>query len=367
MQKKVASPISYKESGVDLAKASSLAQHIGKLAAKINSTKQDNLLQGIGGFASLYELPKSFRQPVLATATDGVGSKLELAQDEEDYHCLGIDLVAMCVNDLLCCGASPYLFLDYYATGSLDEEQATAVISGMCEGCRQADCLLVGGETAEMPGLYDVGKFDLAGFAVGIVEKDQIISPTSINDKAKQYMGDMNDGDAGGINIIGIRSNGVHANGFSLVRKLLDAGRLDLPVKLLMRPTKIYVQQLEELAGKIDIVAIAHITGGGVTDNLPRVLPQGFSAEIKKEAVLGWLDSSDDERAKIFQQLRVASGSSDEEMLQTFNCGIGMAILHPAEQTDKLVQLLSEQDEEALLIGSLTPQSSQQQDKIVYV
>lgn len=350
--------ISYKDSGVDIDGAAKLVEQIGKFAATIGSTKSQGVVDGIGGFASLYEVPKGdFTNPVIATATDGVGSKLEFAKDEDDYHCLGIDLVAMCVNDLICCGAAPHLFLDYYATGVLDEQQAAAVIRGICDGCKESDCVLAGGETAEMPGLYPPGKFDLAGFAVGLVEKDAIIGPQKL--VAAEPSGQ-------DLNIIGIRSSGVHANGFSLVRKLLATQRLELDAKFLMRPTKIYVRSLLKIIDKLNVLGAAHITGGGLTDNLPRVFPEGFTAKIDKQAIFGWIRESKEECAVIFKKLQEASGMEDEDMLRTFNCGIGMAVIHPQAQTAEMIELLRQEGEDAVLIGLL--ERSQAGDaRVVYV
>ncbi len=330
------SAISYKDSGVDIDKAATLVDKISALASAIGSSKSQGLVGGIGGFASLYEVPPNMHNPVLATATDGVGTKLELAKDAQDYHCLGIDLVAMCVNDLICSGATPQVFLDYYATGVLDEEQAAAVISGICEGCKQADCVLAGGETAEMPGLYPAGKFDLAGFAVGLVEKQDIIGPQQM---AAEYQEGVE------FNLVGLRSAGVHANGFSLVRKLLETKRLNVDAKELMKPTRIYVRALLNAIKRLKVIGAAHITGGGLTENLPRAFPSDWTAKLDKQKIF----AADD----IFSKLQEASGMDDEELLKTFNCGIGMVIIHPQEETAKLLQSLKQDGEEALLIGSL--------------
>ena len=342
------SSVSYKDAGVDIQKAGGLVKDIKNLASQINSSKSKHQLGNIGGFASLFEVPSSYKNPVIATATDGVGTKLALARSEEDYVCLGVDLVAMCVNDLICNGAQPQLFLDYYATGELDEKQARAVIKGICEGCRQADCLLVGGETAEMPGIYKPGEFELAGFAVGLVEKAKIISPQT---KADEFAA----ADGGDISVVGLRSNGVHANGFSLVRKLLETGKLELEARDFMRPTRIYVQPLLKVMeqANISVLGLAHITGGGLTDNLPRALPQGFEAQLDKAAILGWLDSANDARAELFRSLRQAGNVSEEELLRTFNCGIGMALVCPQDQTDAVCDLLKAEGEEPVLLGQV--------------
>ena len=368
----------YKDSGVNIDKAESLVRKIASMEGPKVSARElaqesdrsiDSLpvtLQNIGGFSALYEIPKGYDNPVIATATDGVGTKLDLAEEgnESDYHCLGIDLVAMCVNDIICCGAEPKLFLDYYATGVLDEEQVLAVIKGIYDGCEQSGARLVGGETAEMPGLYPKGSFDIAGFAVGLVEKDEIINPHANRVDEEQ-------------NIVGITSSGVHSNGFSLIRQLIKEEKIDLTQQLkgrvldksqdkslkeaLMTPTNIYVNAIRHIKNKISIHGLAHITGGGMTENLPRAVPNGWTAQIDIA------DAYDKNNApEIFDIVQQASNLSDEEMLKTFNCGIGMAIIHPASQTKELIALLKESGNQARLIGSLVRISNNNQE-VIYI
>ena len=360
----------YKDSGVNIDKAESLVQKIASMEGpRVLDRSIDDLpvmLQNIGGFSALYEIPKGYKNPVIATATDGVGTKLALAEEgnESDYHCLGIDLVAMCVNDIICCGADPQLFLDYYATGVLDEEQVLAVIKGIYDGCEQSGARLVGGETAEMPGLYPKGSFDIAGFAVGLVEKDEIINPHANRVDEDQ-------------NIVGITSSGVHSNGFSLIRQLIKEEKIGLTQQLkgrvldksqdkslkeaLMTPTNIYVNAIRHIKNKISIHGLAHITGGGMTENLPRAVPNGWTAQIDIA------DAYDKNNApEIFDIVQQASNLSDEEMLKTFNCGIGMAIIHPASQTDELIELLKESGNQARLIGSLVRISNNNQE-VIYI
>ena len=360
----------YKDSGVNIDKAASLVQKIASMEGPRESAQEsdgsvDSLpgtLQIIGGFSALYEIPKGYENPVIATATDGVGTKLALAENgnESDYHCLGIDLVAMCVNDIICCGAEPKLFLDYYATGVLDEKQALAVIKGIYEGCEQSGARLVGGETAEMPGLYPKGSFDIAGFAVGLVEKDEIINPHANKVDEDQ-------------NIVGITSSGIHSNGFSLVRQLIKERKIDLTHQLkgksqdkslkeaLMTPTNIYVNAIKDIKDKIKIKGLAHITGGGMTENLPRAVPNGWTAQINIA------DAYDKKNAPgVFGIVQQASNLSDEEMLKTFNCGIGMAIIHPASQTQELIELLQKSGNQARLIGKLVRSSNNNQE-VIYI
>ncbi len=362
----------YKDSGVNIDKAASLVQKIASMEGpRVSGRESDASLDSlpgtlsiIGGFSSLYEIPKGYKNPVIATATDGVGTKLDLAEDgnKSDYHCLGIDLVAMCVNDIICCGAEPKLFLDYYATGVLDEKQALAVIKGIYDGCEQSGARLVGGETAEMPGLYPKGSFDIAGFAVGMVEKDEIINPHANKVDEDQ-------------NIVGITSSGIHSNGFSLIRQLIKEEKIDLTQQLkgksqdksvkeaLMTPTNIYVKAIRNIKdnSNIKIKGLAHITGGGMTENLPRAVPNGWTAQINIA------DAYDKKNApEVFDIVQQASNLSDEEMLKTFNCGIGMAIIHPASQTDELIELLQKSGNQARLIGSLVRISNNNQE-VIYI
>ena len=325
-------PLYYKDAGVDRLAARNLVDSIRAL----NKSAHPALLQQIGGFASLYELP-SYKKPVLVTATDGVGTKIELAAQLDKHRILGIDLVAMCVNDLICCGAEPLVFLDYYATSRINPEQGRELITGIMDGCAQAGCLLVGGETAEMPGFYRNDSYDLAGFIAGIVEKDAILHPCA---------------EAGSV-IIGLPSSGVHANGFSLVRKLLADKLLDLQqacgksnlAEALLQPTKIYAHAINKLKrANIQLQGVAHITGGGITENLPRSLPQNLSARI---------DFGAEELPHLFQLLQQAAAIPNEELYSTFNCGIGITIIVPQRQARQTVEILKE--EKARIIGSIKP------------
>ncbi|MDT8407600.1 MAG: phosphoribosylformylglycinamidine cyclo-ligase [Methylococcales bacterium] len=327
------SPLNYQQAGVDIAAGNELIDRIKPIAQR---TRIPGVLQGLGGFGSLFELPwQDYRQPVLVAGTDGVGTKLKLALELQKYDTLGIDLVAMCVNDIIVQGANPLFFLDYYATGKLDVNIAEQVIKGIGQGCELAGCALVGGETAEMPGVYQAGDFDLAGFCVGLVEKSDIIDGSGIAE------GDV---------LIGLASSGPHSNGYSLIRKIIERTDADLNQafddrtlgEVLIEPTRIYVKTLQALQQAVTIKGLAHITGGGITENLPRVLPDGIDAEIDVNAwqwpaVFHWLQ----------QQGQVATA----DMLTTFNCGIGMVICVPAEQQDRALALLSEQGEQACVLG----------------
>jgi len=313
-------PIYYKDAEVDKEKAQALVARINKLTSSQNPA----LLNQIGGFASLYELPSSYKNPVLVTATDGVGTKIELAIKHNKDKVLGIDLVAMCVNDLLCYGASPLVFLDYYASGNLQLEKLEQLINGIMEGCAEAGCLLAGGETAEMPGFYPNHSYDLAGFVAGLVEKNAIIHPCAQN----------------GSQLIGLASSGIHANGFSLIRRLLKEKRLKPNqlcdglnlIEILLRPTKIYTAAIKRLQShQISLQGIAHITGGGITENLPRALPSNATAYVK----LGKIPP-------LFSLIQQAATVPDEEIYSTFNCGIGMILIVAPEVADRVLSLLKE-------------------------
>ena len=341
-----AKPITYRDSGVDIDAGNALVEAIKGVA---RSTSRAGADVNLGGFGGLFDLKRAgFRDPVLVAANDGVGTKLRIAIDTGRHATIGIDLVAMCVNDLVVQGAEPLFFLDYFAVGKLDVATAAAVVSGIGEGCRQAGCALIGGETAEMPGHYQGGDYDLAGFAVGAVERGEILPRPDI------VVGDM---------VIGLPSTGVHSNGFSLVRRLAAEEKLgwDAPAPFapqtkladaLLAPTRIYVKPvlsaLEASGGAMDgpIKALAHITGGGLSENLPRVLPPTVAAAIdltswNVPAVFGWL-------AK-------AGRLSDAEMLRTFNCGIGMIAVVARDGADALVRLLQEWGEAPVVIGEITP------------
>ena len=306
------SALSYRDAGVDIDAGEQLVAAIKPYAAR---TRRPGVLSGLGGFGALFELPLDrYREPVLVSGTDGVGTKLKLAIDLQQHDTIGIDLVAMCVNDLVVQGAEPLFFLDYYATAKLDVAVASAVIKGIAAGCEQAGCALVGGETAEMPGLYHAGDYDLAGFAVGVVEKSRIIDGSQVR--------------AGDV-LLGIASSGPHANGYSLIRRIIEVSGADLrqdfhgrPLgAVLLAPTRIYIKPLLHLLGEVEVHALAHITGGGLLDNIPRVLPEGVAAVIETSA---W------QRPAIFQWLQTEGGVSEQEMYRTFNCGIGMVAVVPA-------------------------------------
>lgn len=305
--------LSYRDAGVDIDAGEQLVEAIKPYAAR---TRRPGVLGGLGGFGALFELPLDrYREPVLVSGTDGVGTKLKLAIDLQRHDTIGIDLVAMCVNDLIVQGAEPLFFLDYYATAKLDVAVASAVIKGIAVGCEQAGCALVGGETAEMPGLYHAGDYDLAGFAVGVVEKSRIL------DGSRVRAGDV---------MLGIAASGPHSNGYSLIRRIIDVSGADLrqdfhgePLgTVLLAPTRIYIKSLLPLLAAIEVHALAHITGGGLLENIPRVLPAGVAAVIDMDT---W------QRPAIFQWLQAQGGVEEREMLRTFNCGIGMVVVVPGE------------------------------------
>lgn len=299
--------LSYKDAGVDIDAGNRLVDRIKHVAAR---TRRPEVLTGLGGFGALFELPQGYREPVLVSGTDGVGTKLRLAMQLAQHDTIGIDLVAMCVNDLVVGGAEPLFFLDYYATGKLSVETASQVVTGIGAGCELAGCSLVGGETAEMPGMYEGEDYDLAGFCVGIVEKSKIL------DGQKVQSGDV---------ILGLASSGPHSNGYSLIRKILQVSQADLNQQVgevslaaaLMEPTRIYVKSLLQALKNQPISALAHITGGGLLENIPRVLPQGCKAMIDRSA---W------KLPAVFQWLQTAGNVTETEMLRTFNCGIGMVV-----------------------------------------
>ena len=328
--------LDYKSAGVDIAAGNALVERIKPVAAR---TRIPGVLAGLGGFGSLFELPVDrYRRPVLVAGTDGVGTKLKLAIETGRHSGVGIDLVAMCVNDLVVQGAEPLFFLDYYATGGLDVDIAAAVIEGIGKGCEQAGCALVGGETAEMPGMYGVGDYDLAGFCVGVVEKDEILDGTRVRPGDK---------------LIGLASSGPHSNGYSLIRKILDRQGRNFAEILdgkplgdwLLEPTRIYVKPLLELLKTVRVHAYAHITGGGITENLPRVLPEGTRAVID---VAAW------PRPAIFGWLGEWGGVAESEMLRTFKCGIGMIVCVAPEDERITLETLRAAGETAVSIGEIT-------------
>ena len=329
--------LSYRDAGVDIDAGNSLIERIKPHAKR---TTRPGVMGGLGGFGAMFELPLDrYRQPVLVSGTDGVGTKLKLALQMGKHDTIGIDLVAMCVNDLIVGGAEPLFFLDYYATGKLDVDTASEVIKGIADGCLQAGCALSGGETAEMPGMYEGEDYDLAGFCVGVVEKDKII------DGSKVQPGDV---------LIGLSSSGAHSNGYSLIRKVLEhsGASLDDPFdgrtlgEVLLEPTRIYVKSLLALFDKVEVHALAHITGGGLPENLPRVLPEHCQAQIEGRS---W------NRPAIFDWLQEQGNIADAEMYRTFNCGIGMVLVVPGDQADTAIDLLHQAGEHCGRIGSIHP------------
>jgi len=327
--------LDYKSAGVDIEAGNDLVERIKPIAAK---TRRPGVMSGLGGFGSLFELPLDrYKNPILVSGTDGVGTKLKLAVELGIHDTIGIDLVAMCVNDIVVLGAEPLFFLDYYATGKLDVDTAASVVKGIGKGCELAGAALVGGETAEMPGMYSAGDYDLAGFCVGIVEKDKI------SDGKQVKAGDK---------LIGIASSGPHSNGYSLIRKILDKEQVSLSDTInnlslgeaLLKPTKIYVKSLLELLKTVPVHALAHITGGGLTENLPRVLPEGLHAEI---------DLSSWQFPDIFKWLQIQGNVSQKDMLTTFNCGIGMIVCVDAKDEAETMKLLTAQGETVFAIGEI--------------
>ena len=327
--------ITYRDAGVDIDAGDDLVERI---KPHVRRTLRPEVMGGLGGFGALVEVPVDrYRRPVLVSGTDGVGTKLRLAIDTARHDTVGIDLVAMCVNDIVVQGAEPLYFLDYYATGKLEVAVAERVVAGIVEGCLQAGCALVGGETAEMPGMYHAGDYDLAGFAVGVVEKDKIIDGT------RTRAGDV---------VIGLPSSGPHSNGYSLIRRLVahagaDAATVVDGVPLfdrLMAPTRIYVKPLLALLADFDVHGLAHVTGGGITDNLPRVVPDGLGIVMERRAL---------ELPVVFQWLQQTAGIDDAEMFRTFNCGIGMTVHVAAADADAVMARLGELGESPRLLGEV--------------
>lgn len=327
--------LSYRDAGVDIEAGNALVDRIKPHAAK---TRRPGVMAGLGGFGSLFELPvDKYKQPVLVSGTDGVGTKLRLAIESGIHNTIGIDLVAMCVNDIAVLGAEPLFFLDYYATGKLDVDIAESVVSGIAEGCLQAGAALVGGETAEMPSMYEEGDYDLAGFCVGVVEKEAVIDGSKV---------------AAGDKLIGLAASGPHSNGYSLIRKILERSGQSLNTEFdgatlgerLLAPTKIYVKSLLQLNEKVSIHALSHITGGGLLENIPRVLPEGVKAVI---------DSSSWQRPAVFDWLQDNGNVTDKEMYRTFNNGIGMVIVVAENDVSEALAVLNSAGEQASLIGQI--------------
>ena len=325
--------LSYRDAGVDIDAGDQLVENIKPFAKR---TMRPEVLGGLGGFGALVEISKKYQNPVLVSGTDGVGTKLKLAFEWDIHHTVGIDLVAMSVNDILVQGAEPLFFLDYFACGKLDVARATDVIKGIAAGCEQSGCALIGGETAEMPGMYPEGEYDLAGFAVGVVEKSKVINGRSIR------LGDV---------VLGLASNGAHSNGYSLIRKIIERSNPDLDAEFdggktlrqaVIAPTRLYVKPILAALEKFEIKGMAHITGGGLTENIPRVLPENCVAQIDAQS---W------PLPKLFQWLQQAGNVEQQEMYRTFNCGIGMAVIVPAEQAEAAQAFLTEQGETVYRLG----------------
>jgi len=336
------SSLSYRDAGVDIEAGNTLVERIRPIAAR---TRRPEVLAGLGGFGALFQLPLDrYREPVLVAGTDGVGTKLKLAMALGRHDTIGIDLVAMCVNDLIVQGAEPLFFLDYYATSRLDVDVATEVVEGIGRGCEQAGAALIGGETAEMPGMYSGGEYDLAGFCVGVVERSRIIDGSRVKE------GDV---------LLGLASSGPHSNGYSLIRKILEISDADLQQpfhrrtlgETLLEPTRIYVKPLLALMQRLEVHAFAHITGGGLLENIPRVLPADCCAE---------LDAGSWSQPPIFDWLREQGNIEPEEMYRTFNCGIGMVVCVAPEDAARAEELLQEKGETVWRIGRIRPREGEE-------
>ncbi|MFA9486681.1 MULTISPECIES: phosphoribosylformylglycinamidine cyclo-ligase [unclassified Moraxella] len=340
--------LSYKDAGVDIDAGEMLVQRIKSVA---KATSRSEVVGGLGGFGALCRIPQGYKSPLLVSGTDGVGTKLKLALDLNRHDTIGQDLVAMCVNDLLVCGAEPLFFLDYYATGKLNVDTAEAVIKGIGDGCKLSNCALIGGETAEMPGMYQDEDYDLAGFCVGVVEESEVITGEHVQS------GDV---------LIALASSGVHSNGYSLVRKVIEVTGVDVEnervgdvslASALMEPTRIYVKSvnaLQKSLGNTNIHAMAHITGGGLTENLPRVLPESLSARI---------DTNSWQLPAVFAWLQKGGNIDMLEMYRTFNCGVGFILVVPQKKANEALKFLQTQGEDAWVIGDIV---SRERDAVVY-
>ncbi len=336
MSSKQSKSLSYRDAGVNIDAGNAFVE---KIKASVASTNRPGVMGNLGGFGGLFELPEGYKQPVLVSGTDGVGTKLKLAIDLRKHDTIGIDLVAMCVNDILVLGAEPLYFLDYYATGELDTEIAASVVEGIAEGCRQSNAALIGGETAEMPGMYAKGDYDLAGFCVGVVEKRKII------DGSKVKAGDV---------MIAIASSGPHSNGYSLVRKIIEVNNADINASFgeneqalgdaLLAPTRIYVKTIHQLLETFNIHAMAHITGGGLLENIPRVLPDNAQAVVDTDS---W------QLPDVFQWLQENGNVEINEMYRTFNCGVGMVLIVDADEADAIVSMLVKNGDNAWQLGQI--------------
>ncbi|OOS08028.1 phosphoribosylformylglycinamidine cyclo-ligase [Moraxella cuniculi DSM 21768] len=341
--------LSYKDAGVDIDAGEALVTRIKSVA---KATSRPEVLGGLGGFGALCRIPTGYKSPLLVSGTDGVGTKLKLALQLNRHETIGQDLVAMCVNDLLVCGAEPLFFLDYYATGKLDVDTAATVIAGIGDGCKLANCALIGGETAEMPGMYQDEDYDLAGFCVGVVEESEVITGEHVQ------KGDV---------LLALASSGAHSNGYSLIRKVLEHTGVDVATyqldgkslaDVLMAPTRIYVKSvnaLQKTLGNANIHAMAHITGGGLTENLPRVLPEQLAAQI---------DTKSWQLLSVFQWLQQGGNIETAEMYRTFNCGVGFVLVVPADKAQLAQQELAKHGEQVWQIGEIVERDSQ---AVVYV
>lgn len=338
--------LTYKDAGVDIDAGNEL---VNRIKNAVKGTHRDGVISDLGGFGGLFELAAhKYQQPVLVSGTDGVGTKLKLAQQLDRHDTIGIDLVAMCVNDVIVQGAEPLFFLDYFATGILDVETGAAIVEGIAQGCKQAGAALIGGETAEMPGMYDAGEYDLAGFCVGIADKQNIITGDNIS--------------AGDV-LIGLHASGVHSNGFSLVNKILEQEQLALTTSFnnstlgetLLTPTKIYAGSVLEVINTHDVHGLCHITGGGLTENLPRILPPGTCANIPTNS---W------QRLPIFDWIQETGKVAQEEMLRVFNCGIGMVVITNKNNADSIMQICSKHNIDTNIIGDVN--TTQNASHVIY-
>lgn len=339
--------LSYKDAGVDINAGNEL---VDRIKPHVKRTRRPEVIGGLGGFGALCAIPAKYKEPILVSGTDGVGTKLRLAIDLHKHNSIGIDLVAMCVNDLIVQGAEPLFFLDYYATGKLDVDVASDVIKGIADGCEQSGCALIGGETAEMPGMYHSNDYDLAGFCVGVVEKNEIIDGSEVRV-----------GDA----LIALASSGPHSNGYSLIRKILEVAKVSAAETLLegkplaehlLAPTKIYVKSILQLIKRVDVHAIAHLTGGGFWENIPRVLPDHVRAVINEQS---W------QWPAIFKWLQQNGNVDTHEMYRTFNCGVGMVIALPQEDVETALALLAQTGEKVWVIGQIEHLDEQDKKQVI--
>ena len=333
--------LSYKDAGVDIDAGNELVERIKSVS---KATHRSEVKGGLGGFGALCSLPTKYKNPLLVSGTDGVGTKLRLAMDNNKHDGIGIDLVAMCVNDLIVQGAEPLFFLDYYATGKLDVDTAATVVTGIGKGCELANCALIGGETAEMPGMYHGNDYDVAGFCVGVVEASEVIDGSKVK---------------AGNTLIALGSSGPHSNGYSLIRKIIEVGQIDTSETLngipiiehLLTPTRIYVKSVLALLSKHNVNAISHITGGGFWENIPRVLPSNLTANI---------DQSSWQWPAIFSLLQQKGNVTTHEMYRTFNCGVGLLLAVDEEDANNIVTFLKDSGENAWIIGHLSPKSGEE-------